>query len=112
MRVRRRNLVLIARNLTVLGKRTSIRLEPELWDAFDDVCATCGLTRTMFASRVAARRPGGAFTSAVRVAVLAYYRATSKPTRTRPTPAAALEAALDTVGPPPTTSPGRSIRPE
>ena len=98
-----RNSSLVMRNLNLGASRTTIRLEPELWDAFDTVCTACELPRHQLASRIAARWSAagktGAYTSAVRVAVLAYFRSGSGAGHARP--AAVLEAALDAVGPAP-----------
>jgi predicted DNA-binding ribbon-helix-helix protein len=65
---------LVNRNVTTSARRTSMRLEPEIWDALDEICTrertnVAGLVQTLD-SRA---RPGGR-TSAVRVHVLTYFR--------------------------------------
>ncbi len=62
-------------NLTVCGRRTSIRLEPELWEALHDIAAREGTSVHALATLVASSKPTPAsLTSAIRVQVLSYYR--------------------------------------
>jgi predicted DNA-binding ribbon-helix-helix protein len=65
---------LISRNVMDGLQRTSIRLEPELWDAIQDICSREGIPLTTFVNR--ARRPqsAGGLTSSVRIYIVAYYR--------------------------------------
>lgn len=67
---------LVIRNVTVLDQRTSIRMEPEMWDALLDVCRREGRTTHEICSEVARAKPNPAsLTAAIRVFLLAYYRA-------------------------------------
>ena len=66
---------LINRNVTSERGRTSMRLEPELWDALGEICARerRGLGEMVqYIERLS--HPGGR-TSAVRVFTLGYFRA-------------------------------------
>jgi len=67
--------LLVNRNVIAGLGRTSMRLEPELWDAPLEICERerCDMS-TLIRSIEAAAPPGGR-TSAVRVYVMAYFRA-------------------------------------
>lgn len=67
---------LINRNVYAERLRTSIRLEPEFWNALRDICARENISMRQLVSRIE-RRTGnaGGRTSAVRVFVLEYFRA-------------------------------------
>ncbi len=65
---------LVSRNITVNGRRTSIRLEPSMWQALDEIRALEGITINQFCERVDAVRRDAPLTAAIRVAILAYYR--------------------------------------
>lgn len=72
---RGQNALLVSRNLNVLHGRTSVRLEPYLWESFEDAVAALGLGRHELARRIdAARPPGTGFTSALRMFLLGYFR--------------------------------------
>lgn len=66
---------LVSRNVTVNGRRTSIHLEPEMWDAMYAVCRERGCTVHQLCSWIEGHRhPDQSLTSAVRVALLRHYR--------------------------------------
>ena len=66
---------LVNRNVVAERGRTSMRLEPELWDALLEICEReCEDVSTMV-RRVEQKRHQGGRTSAVRVFVLGYFRA-------------------------------------
>lgn len=67
---------LVIRNVTVLGKRTSMRMEPQIWDALLEVTRRENMTVHHLCSLVAERthRPAS-LTAAIRVFLLAYFRA-------------------------------------
>lgn len=69
------------RNVSLQGHRTSVRLEPALWEAFDEICKLERKTRHALCSEIAERRCVGGFTSALRVFILDYYRALASATR-------------------------------
>ncbi len=62
------------RNVTIAGQRTSMRLEPEMWDALAEVCRREGLSLHSVCSDVEQARARGTVTSAMRVFLLRYYR--------------------------------------
>ncbi len=65
----------VMRNVTVSGHRTSIRLEPKLWDAFQEICWREGRTIHELCSMVDRRRQGSSLTAALRVFIMLYFRA-------------------------------------
>ena len=67
---------LVARNIAVTGRRTSVRLEPEMWQALKDIARREKCTIHAICSLVAMRkRPLSTLTAAIRVFVMLYYRA-------------------------------------
>jgi predicted DNA-binding ribbon-helix-helix protein len=69
---------LINHNVRGAGKRTSMRLEPETWDAFRDICQIEQISTEELVTRAVQSYPGGGRTSAVRVFVLMYYRTANR----------------------------------
>jgi predicted DNA-binding ribbon-helix-helix protein len=66
---------LVNGNLVVSGRRTSVRLEKEMWAALEDIAKREGYTLNGLASRIDRRkRSGQSFTSAIRVYLMLYYR--------------------------------------
>ncbi len=67
---------LISRNITIFGRRTSVRLEPEMWEALNDIsdrekCSVhdiCALVHVR-------KKPETSLTAAIRVFLMLYYRA-------------------------------------
>lgn len=66
---------LVNRNVTANRGRTSMRLEPELWDALHEICERERLSLGEVVRRIEKRGHPGGRTSAVRVHVLEYFRA-------------------------------------
>ena len=66
---------LINRNVVAARGRTSMRLEPELWDALLEICEREGQDMSTLVRQVEEAGHEGGRTSAVRVFVLAYFRA-------------------------------------
>ena len=66
---------LINRNITAGGKRTSMRLEPELWNGLNEICRRERVDLSTMVRRIHKESGGGGRTSAVRVYVLRYFRA-------------------------------------
>lgn len=65
---------LVSRNVKGDQGRTSMRLEPELWNALEEMCRREDVAIRDMVRRIGAKaRPGGR-TSAVRVQVLDYFR--------------------------------------
>ena len=68
------------KNITILGRRTSIRLEPEMWQILHEVAERESTTIHEFCSLIALRkRPNASLTSSIRVFLLLYFRAASTP---------------------------------
>lgn len=66
---------LVIRNVVVLGKRTSLRMEPEMWDALSDVAAREGYNVHDICTCIVERKPAAAsLTAAIRVFLVNYYR--------------------------------------
>lgn len=69
---------LISRNITILGKRTSIRLEPEMWRAVKDIAQREKCTVHDVCSLVSLRKKKNtSLTAAIRVFIMLYYKASS-----------------------------------
>lgn len=72
-----------ARNITIAGRRTSVRLEPEMWDALEDVSRREKLTIHDLCTRINQRRVSSNATyrdvpltlsAAIRVFLIKYFR--------------------------------------
>ena len=63
------------RNVTVSGRRTSIRLEPDMWDGVAEICQREGRTINEICSMVEKFRRHSSFTAHLRVFIMNYYRA-------------------------------------
>lgn len=69
---------LVSRNITVLGKRTSIRLEPEMWKAIKDISYRENCTIHDLCSLISLRKnKRTSLTAAIRVFLMLYFRAAS-----------------------------------
>lgn len=68
---------LINRNVTALRGRTSMRLEPELWEALGEICQRENVTLADLIKEIERRGHPGGRTSAVRVHVIRYFREAS-----------------------------------
>jgi predicted DNA-binding ribbon-helix-helix protein len=66
---------LVSHNLIISGRRTTVRLEDEMWAALKDVAEYEGCTVNDVAGRISGRKKKGqSFTSAIRVFLMQYYR--------------------------------------
>jgi predicted DNA-binding ribbon-helix-helix protein len=65
---------LINRNVIAERGRTSMRLEPELWEALLEICGREGQDMSSLVRKVEQKGHAGGRTSAVRVFVMAYFR--------------------------------------
>lgn len=65
---------LVNRNVVAGRGRTSMRLEPELWDALMEICEREGQDMSTLVRRVEEAGHSGGRTSAVRVFILTYFR--------------------------------------
>ncbi len=72
------NTTLVSRNITVMGNRTSIRMEPEMWAALKDIAKRESCTIHDICTLVRMRkRPLTSLTAAIRVFLMLYYKAAS-----------------------------------
>lgn len=65
---------LVNRNVVAERGRTSMRLEPEFWDALHEICQREGVRMRDLVRRIEQSAEVGGRTSAVRVYVLDYFR--------------------------------------
>lgn len=65
---------LISKNVTVNGRRTSLRLEQISWKALEDICQFENLTLHALCSMIELQRHGSSRTSAVRAFIVSYFR--------------------------------------
>lgn len=66
---------LVGRNVRIGGRRTSVRLEPEMWDALHEVAVLEGCSIHDLCSAVEdLRNPAASFTGALRVFLMEYFR--------------------------------------
>ncbi len=69
---------LVSRNVTINGKRTSVRLEPEMWMALNEISQREKCSSHDICSLVAVRKKENtSLTAAIRVFIMLYYRAAS-----------------------------------
>jgi len=67
---------LVSRNITVLGKRTSVRLEPEMWNSLQEIAKREDCKIHDICSLIQLRKnPNTSLTAAIRVFLMLYYRA-------------------------------------
>ena len=65
---------LVSRNIRIRNRRTSVRLEPSMWQALVEICEAQGLTINEFCGLVDEARGDSSLTAAIRVAIVDYYR--------------------------------------
>ncbi len=69
---------LVSRNVTILGRRTSVRLEPEMWTALHEIAKREGCKIHDICSLVHIRKNRDtSLTASIRVFVMLYFRAAS-----------------------------------
>lgn len=78
---------LVNRNVTSTQGRTSMRLEPELWAALEEICHREGVTLADLVQRIERAGHTGGRTSAVRVYALTYFRTAANADRRTDPPA-------------------------
>jgi predicted DNA-binding ribbon-helix-helix protein len=62
------------RSLTIAGHRTSLALEPQFWVGLEALAAARNLSVAALVAQIDAERSGSNLTSALRVAVLDWFR--------------------------------------
>ena len=81
-----RHSALVMRNISVRGRRTSIRLEPQLWDTLAEICRREFCTPHDVCNHVAGRKPPhGSLASSLRVFILGYSQGNSRSSAPSPT---------------------------
>ena len=65
---------LVSRNVSLVDRRTSIRLEPEMWDALHEICVREGRSINEICSEIDRNRSQSGLTAGVRVYILNYFR--------------------------------------
>lgn len=73
------NAHMITRNIVVEGRRTTIRLEAAVWEAFDELCVRERATRHDICTKIEKARVVTNRAQAVRATVMNYFRLSSKP---------------------------------
>jgi predicted DNA-binding ribbon-helix-helix protein len=67
---------LVSRNITVMGRRTSVRLEPEMWTALREIARRENCKIHDICTLIQMRKnPDTSLTAAIRVFLMLYYRA-------------------------------------
>ena len=66
---------LVSRNVTVSGRRTSMRLESAMWDALHAICRREGRSLHEMCSMINEQRQESSLTAAIRVFIMVYFRA-------------------------------------
>ena len=70
-----RGSTLVSRNVSINARRTSLRLEPSMWDALAEIARRENMTIHQLCTQVDARRHESSLTAAIRVFTLSYFRA-------------------------------------
>lgn len=66
---------LVSRNVTVLGRRTSVRLEPEMWSGLKEIAKKESCKIHDICSLIELRKnPQSSLTAAIRVFIMLYFR--------------------------------------
>lgn len=67
---------LVSKNVTIMGRRTSVRLEPEMWRALKDISRREKCTVHDLCSMVyMCKKPLSSLTASIRVFLMLYYKA-------------------------------------
>lgn len=86
----------ICRNVTIAGRRTSVRLEDVFWDCLREICRREAIGLSQLCTLIDGRRGKAGLTPSLRVFVVGYFREATPPgapaAEGRPAP---LASALD-----------------
>ena len=74
---------LVIHNVVVAGHRTSVRLEPLMWDALRDIAHQLRLTTHDLVTEIDRERTASSLTAAIRVFIVDFYRAAALPAAQR-----------------------------
>jgi predicted DNA-binding ribbon-helix-helix protein len=72
---------LVIHNVVVGGHRTSVRLEPVMWDALHDIARRRRVTMHDLVTHIDRERTASSLTAAIRVYIVDFYRAAALPAR-------------------------------
>ena len=70
----RRYTYICPRNVVVAGQRTSVRLEPEMWDALQEISSARRITVNELVGEIARECQPAPLTASIRVFLLSYFR--------------------------------------
>jgi len=65
---------LVNRNVHIRSRRTSLRLEPAMWDALEEICGREGMTEHELCTRIDGLDIASSLTASVRVFIVTYFR--------------------------------------
>ncbi|MEH6632587.1 MAG: ribbon-helix-helix domain-containing protein [Halopseudomonas aestusnigri] len=65
---------LVNRNITLKGRRTSLRLEPDMWEALFEICVREDCHISNLCTTIDDVKEGSSLTAAIRVFILIYFR--------------------------------------
>lgn len=65
---------LVIRNVVVAGRRTSVRLEPAMWEALHEIAHRIGVSIHEVVTEIDRHRTESTLTAAIRVYIVDYYR--------------------------------------
>ena len=75
---------LVIHNVVVSGRRTSVRLEPVMWEALQDIARRQERTIHDLVSQIDRERTASSLTAAIRVFIVAFYRSAAALQTARP----------------------------
>jgi predicted DNA-binding ribbon-helix-helix protein len=65
---------LVNRNVYIRSRRTSLRLEPAMWDALEEICGREGVTDHELCTEIDGLDIASSLTASVRVYIVTYFR--------------------------------------
>lgn len=66
---------LVIRNIVVAGRRTSVRLEPTMWEALREISRRRKMSVHALATEIDTQRTASSLTAAIRIYIVDFYRA-------------------------------------
>jgi predicted DNA-binding ribbon-helix-helix protein len=74
---------LVIHNVVVAGRRTSVRLEPVMWEALQDIARRQERTVHDVVTQIDRERTASSLTAAIRVYIVGFYRSAALPDAAR-----------------------------
>ena len=74
---------LVIHNIVVAGQRTSVRLEPVMWEALQEIARQQETNINQLVTEIDRRRNSSSLTAAIRVYIVDFYRAAATAQRDR-----------------------------